>query len=84
MTPPALERLAEAGYDPVYGARPLKRAVQQLVENPLAQRILAGELRDRQTVRVDCDGTVLRFEAESSDPDVDREQREALGALADH
>jgi ATP-dependent Clp protease ATP-binding subunit ClpB len=39
----ALDRLAEAGFDPVYGARPLKRAIQQEVENPLAQRILAGE-----------------------------------------
>jgi ATP-dependent Clp protease ATP-binding subunit ClpB len=39
----ALDRLSEAGYDPVYGARPLKRAIQQQVENPLAQAILAGK-----------------------------------------
>jgi ATP-dependent Clp protease ATP-binding subunit ClpB len=39
----ALDRLAAAGFDPVYGARPLKRAVQSMVENPLAKRILQGE-----------------------------------------
>jgi len=39
----AIDRLSEAGYDPVYGARPLKRAIQQQVENPLAQAILAGK-----------------------------------------
>ena len=44
-------RLAEAGYDPVYGARPLKRALQQQVENPLAQRILNGEFAPGDTIR---------------------------------
>jgi len=43
LTDTALDQLAAAGYDPVYGARPLKRALQQKLENPLAQRILAGE-----------------------------------------
>ncbi|MFZ6044222.1 chaperone protein ClpB, partial [Vibrio natriegens] len=38
-----LELIAEAGFDPVYGARPLKRAIQQYVENPLAQDILSGK-----------------------------------------
>ncbi|MBW3567937.1 MAG: ATP-dependent chaperone ClpB, partial [Proteobacteria bacterium] len=42
ISPEALDRLGEAGFDPVYGARPLKRAIQQQVENPLAQRILRG------------------------------------------
>ena len=42
LTPEAVAKLAEAGYDPVYGARPLKRAIQQQVENPLAQEILQG------------------------------------------
>ncbi|WP_038834855.1 ATP-dependent chaperone ClpB [Yersinia pseudotuberculosis] len=44
ITQPALEFLGEAGFDPVYGARPLKRAIQQEIENPLAQQILSGKL----------------------------------------
>lgn len=49
----AAEQLAAAGYDPVYGARPLKRAIQHDILNPLAQAILRGEVRDGQAVRVD-------------------------------
>ena len=52
LTDEALELLAEAGFDPVYGARPLKRAIQQQVENPLAQEILGGEFGEGSTVRV--------------------------------
>jgi len=48
----ALNRLADAGFDPVYGARPLRRAIQQQVENPLAQRILAGDFEPGDTVAV--------------------------------
>ena len=48
----AREQLATAGYDPVYGARPLKRAIQQQVENPLAQRILNGDFAPGDTIRV--------------------------------
>ncbi|MOA37971.1 Chaperone protein ClpB [compost metagenome] len=44
MTEPALELLGKTGFDPVYGARPLKRAIQQEIENPLAQQILSGKL----------------------------------------
>jgi ATP-dependent Clp protease ATP-binding subunit ClpB len=44
--------LAETGYDPVYGARPLKRVIQRELQNPLAEKILAGEIRDGDTVRV--------------------------------
>jgi ATP-dependent Clp protease ATP-binding subunit ClpB len=47
-----LDRLADAGYDPVYGARPLRRAIQQQLENPLAQRILAGDFAPGATVVV--------------------------------
>jgi ATP-dependent Clp protease ATP-binding subunit ClpB len=54
LTPVALEWLAEAGYDPVYGARPLKRVIQRTLQNPLAQEILAGTIHDGQTVRVDA------------------------------
>ena len=45
--------LGRVGYDPVYGARPLKRAVQKYLQDPLADRILSGEVKDGQTVRVD-------------------------------
>ncbi len=48
----ALDQLAEVGFDPVYGARPLKRAIQTEIENPLAERILAGEFSDGQTINV--------------------------------
>ncbi|KXI27421.1 ATP-dependent chaperone ClpB [Paraglaciecola hydrolytica] len=50
----ALEKLAEAGFDPVYGARPLKRAIQTEIENPLAQKILAGNLGVDGMVRIDA------------------------------
>jgi ATP-dependent Clp protease ATP-binding subunit ClpB len=59
----AIDRLAEAGFDPVYGARPLKRAIQQQVENPLAQRILRGEFGPGVTVRVDAEAEGLAFAA---------------------
>jgi ATP-dependent Clp protease ATP-binding subunit ClpB len=58
----ALDTLAEAGFDPVYGARPLKRAIQQDVENPLAQRILAGEFGPGDAVRVSARDGQLVFE----------------------
>ncbi|MEJ2515062.1 MAG: ATP-dependent chaperone ClpB [Gammaproteobacteria bacterium] len=59
----ARDRLGEAGFDPVYGARPLKRAIQQQVENPLAQRILKGEFPPGTTVLVDADDEGLTFTA---------------------
>jgi len=49
---PARDLLAEAGFDPVYGARPLKRAIQQQIENPLAQQILRGDFSPGDTIRV--------------------------------
>jgi len=56
----ALDLLGEAGFDPVYGARPLKRAIQQQLENPLAQRILAGEFVPGDTIKVAAkDGTLV-------------------------
>ena len=50
----ALDKLGKAGFDPVYGARPLKRAIQQQLENPLAQKLLAGEFGPGDTVSVDA------------------------------
>ncbi len=57
----AKDLLGEAGFDPVYGARPLKRAIQQQVENPLAQRILKGEFGPGAKIRVTAHGGELRF-----------------------
>ena len=56
-----MDRLAEVGYDPVYGARPLKRAIQQELENPLAQRILSGEFVAGDTITVDVAGEETAF-----------------------
>jgi ATP-dependent Clp protease ATP-binding subunit ClpB len=65
----AKQTLAEAGWDPAYGARPLKRAIQRLVENPLALRLLDGEFGDGDTIRVDAEGGELAFEkAEAAVP----------------
>jgi ATP-dependent Clp protease ATP-binding subunit ClpB len=57
----ALDRLGEAGFDPVYGARPLKRAIQQQLENPLAQEILSGRFQPGQVIEVDVDAAGLVF-----------------------
>ncbi|HRN63057.1 MAG TPA: ATP-dependent chaperone ClpB, partial [Luteimonas sp.] len=57
----AFDLLGNVGFDPVYGARPLKRAIQQQLENPLAQRILAGEFTSGDTIRVDAAGGHLVF-----------------------
>ncbi len=56
VTDRAVEQLARAGFDPVFGARPLKRAIQHQIENPLAQLILAGKFVAGDTVLVDCAG----------------------------
>jgi ATP-dependent Clp protease ATP-binding subunit ClpB len=61
LTDNALNLLGNVGFDPVYGARPLKRAIQQQLENPLAQRILSGEFVSGDTVKVDAAGGQLTF-----------------------
>jgi ATP-dependent Clp protease ATP-binding subunit ClpB len=62
LTEEAKAHLAEEGYDPVYGARPLKRVIQQRIENPLATRILSGEFGPGDSVRVDYQGKSFVFE----------------------
>ena len=69
----ARERLVQVGYDPAYGARPLKRAIQKEVETPLARKLVAGEIRDGQKVRVDVTRLAgsergMVFEVESAAP----------------
>ncbi len=61
LTDAARDQLAEAGFDPVYGARPLRRAIQQRIENPLAQRILAGEFAPGDTILADVSGDDFVF-----------------------
>ena len=61
----ALDLLAECGFDPVYGARPLKRTVQRMVLDPLARRMLEHELREGGRIRVDAAGAALVFETEA-------------------
>jgi ATP-dependent Clp protease ATP-binding subunit ClpB len=57
----ALQKIAESGFDPVYGARPLKRAIQQQIENPLSKAILAGRFGPKDTIRVGVKGNALSF-----------------------
>jgi len=66
----ALQKIAEAGYDPVYGARPLKRAIQQQIENPLSKLILSGKFGAKDTVPVRVRGGALVFEAEPAAVDL--------------
>jgi ATP-dependent Clp protease ATP-binding subunit ClpB len=61
LTDAARDKIAETGFDPVYGARPLKRAIQQRVENPLAQEILAGRFGPGDTITIDVEGDELGF-----------------------
>jgi ATP-dependent Clp protease ATP-binding subunit ClpB len=65
LTDAARERLIRVGYDPAFGARPLKRAIQKEVETPLARKIVAGEIRDGSKVRVDAGKDGLTFVTES-------------------
>ena len=58
----ALAEIANAGFDPVYGARPLKRAIQSQLENPLAKLILEGRFAAKDTIKVECKAGVMRFE----------------------
>ncbi len=57
----ALAEIAKAGFDPVYGARPLKRAIQASIENPLAKRILVGEFGPKDTVKIAAKGGAIQF-----------------------
>jgi ATP-dependent Clp protease ATP-binding subunit ClpB len=61
ITAPAKALLADKGYDPVYGARPLKRTIQRLIQDPLAVKILAGEFKEGDTVKVEVKNDDLSF-----------------------
>jgi len=63
VTEAARNQIAAVGYDPTFGARPLKRVIQQQIENPLAQEILRGELPEGAGIRIDFDGETFTFES---------------------
>jgi ATP-dependent Clp protease ATP-binding subunit ClpB len=65
VTPEAKALLAERGYDPVFGARPLKRTIQRMIENPLAVEVLTGRFGEGDTVVVEPDDETLRFRKET-------------------
>ena len=62
VTDAALAELASAGFDPVYGARPLKRAIQDRIENPMAKQILEGKFAAKDAIRVDAQRGSISFE----------------------
>jgi len=62
FTDRARKQIMDEGYDPAYGARPLKRTIQQRIENPLAAEILAGKFTDGDTIKIDADVHRFRFE----------------------
>ncbi|HEY6546710.1 MAG TPA: hypothetical protein VI589_02355, partial [Vicinamibacteria bacterium] len=66
LTEAAKERLAEQGYDPVFGARPLTRTIQRMVENPLAVEVLAGKFGEGDRILVDVEGDTFHFHKEAS------------------
>ena len=63
----AMEQLARVGYDPVFGARPLKRAIQQLIETPLSKLIIGGEVQEGDTLRVEPGAQGFTFETKEPD-----------------
>jgi ATP-dependent Clp protease ATP-binding subunit ClpB len=65
LSPEARDLLAKRGYDPVFGARPLKRTIQRMVENPLAVEVLAGRFQESDHIRVEVDGETLGFHKEA-------------------
>ncbi len=70
LTPAARDWLAKEGFDPAFGARPLKRALQKHVESPLSMRLLAGEFSEGDTILVDVDEAAneLVFKPEKNSP----------------
>ena len=57
----ALQKIAEAGFDPIYGARPLKRAIQQQIENPLSKLILEGKFGPKDSIHINVKDSELIF-----------------------
>ena len=79
VTDAAKELIAEEGYDPAYGARPLKRSIQRLVQNPLAIRILEGEFDEGDTVVVDRDPGAAQLSFRGAGREAPREEPATAG-----
>jgi ATP-dependent Clp protease ATP-binding subunit ClpB len=67
-----LTELARAGFDPVFGARPLKRAIQTQIENPLAKHILEGKFTAKDTIQVDFNNGTISFAVQKLHPKKDK------------
>jgi len=78
VSDPALQKISEAGYDPVYGARPLKRAIQQQIENPLSKLILEGKFGPKDVIHVGVQGGELSFSVAA--PQVDLAKQPEVAA----
>ena len=70
LSPASLDRIADVGYDPVYGARPLKRAIQRLLENPLATKILENQFVAGDTIFIDCVNELMEFKKQDEKEEV--------------
>ena len=79
VTDAAKELIAEEGYDPAYGARPLKRAIQRLVQNPLAVRVLEGEFEDGDTIVVDREPGAAQLTFRAAGREASTEEPAAAG-----
>jgi len=81
FTDAAKDFLAQRGYDPVYGARPLKRVISNTVETSLAQKLISGEVRDGQRIVVDVGdgGLVFRSDGAAAAPEDSSKKRRAAG-----
>ena len=66
ITDAAMEWLGNKGYDPVYGARPLKRVIQRELQNPMAEQILSGHIVDNSIVKVDAKGDSLLIKPQAA------------------
>jgi ATP-dependent Clp protease ATP-binding subunit ClpB len=73
----AVQWLADKGYDPAYGARPLKRVMQKELQDPLAEKILGGEIKDGSTVIIAAGSDRLIFRTKAAPADKDAEMVEA-------
>jgi ATP-dependent Clp protease ATP-binding subunit ClpB len=77
LTDAAKALIAEKGYDPIYGARPLKRTIQRMIQDPLAVKILGGEFKEGDRIEVDADGDELSFH-HGTPPSVHEEQEQRV------
>jgi hypothetical protein len=75
VTEAALEEIAREGYDPIYGARPLKRVIQQRIQNPLAGEILKGQFGEGATIRIDFRDDEFVFSRADSEAEEPAEAR---------